>query len=659
MALFKSLPSIKAPPIKKPKNLGTEISNLFGSKALGKTFGVGPDAQPGSLHGGADKPMFQGELQKPISETIQASPLEIGPPGGKTPTLADISNPYEEAARMATGQISGMLPQYGQLYGTGAGAMTGLIGDLQAQARGQAGPGKSLAEALLQQGLTQNVGAVQSQLASQRGLSAAQRGRMLAGQTAALQGQSAQQAGIMGLQQQLAAQEMLGKLGTGAAQLGSDAQIRGAGLLTGQSQEQEKMRQNIAAANQAAAAQDKARTVNAVTSVLGGAAQVGAGYAGRPALAAAPATTPTVAAAHGGRIDGTAPYAGDTPKNDVVPANLSPGEIVIPRTAAGSKKEAKKFIDALDDWDEEPSYGKVLKARQKNYADGGVVPNDEQMMQEAGQAYLEKQRAPYPVVQKAKEAFDDLLTRKVVEPMAERGYPTLGAALATVPSTAMEAMVPSTPDELMQTVIPFPGAKLTKKAEKAIAKEGSEVIEKKLAEKILDQRGIDEPDYVRQARNPKTVLSNQSKKAEKAIAKEGGKKVLSELERSKLQNKRAKELFTKSEDEIDKFFEKQEDVFAKPAEVKPIETDKFANLKSLEKAFQNSDEFKELQLFTGNKQVMKQGKLGLLKGDYYDALNKFLYKHHHEAGPKFNKLKSEFDRSFDRVLSEDELDYFM
>jgi hypothetical protein len=314
------------------------------------------------------------------------------------------------------------------------------------------------------------MGAVQSQLASQRGLSAAQRARMASNQIAALQGQTAQQAGILGLQQQLAAQEQLGKLGTGAATLGSDAQLRGAGLLTGSSQELERMRQNIAAANQAAAAQDKARTVQAVTSVLGGASQVGAAYAGK---------------AHGGRIDGVAPYAGDTPKNDVVPANLSPGEIVIPRSAAMSKKDAKKFIDALDDWDEEPSYGKVLKARQKkNYADGGMIPNDEQMMQEAGQAYLEKQRAPYPMVEKAKGAFDEFLASRVVEPLAQRGYPTLGAALATVPSTAMEAMVPSTPDELMQTVIPFPGAKLTKKAEKVIAEEG---LEKTIAKQSLER----------------------------------------------------------------------------------------------------------------------------------------------------------------------------
>jgi len=496
--------------------------------------------------------------------------LQVGPPGGKTPTIADITNPYAEAAKMATGEISGMLPQYKQLYGTGAGALTGLIGDLQAQARGQAGPGMSLGQALLQQGLTQNIGAVQSQLASQRGLSPALRARMAAQQTAALQGQTAQQAGILGLQQQLAAQQQLGQLGTGAAQLGSEAQLRGAGLLTGQSQAQEQMRQNIAAANQAAAIQDKARTVGAVTSVLGAGAQVGAAAADRP----------TVAAAHGGRIDGVAPYQGDTPKNDVVPANLSPGEIVIPRSAAGSKKEAKKFIDALDDWDEEPSYGKVLKARQKkNYADGGMIPNDEQMLQESGQAYLEKQRAPYPMVEKAKGAFDEFLANRVVEPLAQRGYPTLGAALATVPSTAMEALVPSTPDELMQTVIPFPGAKLTKKAEKEIAKQGTKTLGKKIVEEGYY------PDVPL-----KENLFDLPKKPSKQSLKG-------------------------------------------PQE----------NLDNLTFNFQESDEFNDL-LNQGNKKAQSQGNFGVTNGDYLDALDSYLNSlEFYMTKSEFNNLKKQVE----------------
>lgn len=51
--------------------------------------------------------------------------------------------------------------------------------------------------------------------------------------------------------------------------------------------------------------------------------------------------------ADGGHIPGEAPHEGDHPDNDIVPAMLSPGEIVIPRSAASSPKEAKKYIDEL------------------------------------------------------------------------------------------------------------------------------------------------------------------------------------------------------------------------------------------------------------------------------------------------------------------------
>lgn len=49
----------------------------------------------------------------------------------------------------------------------------------------------------------------------------------------------------------------------------------------------------------------------------------------------------------GGFVPGKAPVKGDAPENDVVPALLSPDEIVIPRTKAKSPKKAKDFIDAL------------------------------------------------------------------------------------------------------------------------------------------------------------------------------------------------------------------------------------------------------------------------------------------------------------------------
>lgn len=49
----------------------------------------------------------------------------------------------------------------------------------------------------------------------------------------------------------------------------------------------------------------------------------------------------------GGYVPGKAEVKGDSPKNDFIEALLSPGEIVIPRTAAKSPEAAKDFIDEI------------------------------------------------------------------------------------------------------------------------------------------------------------------------------------------------------------------------------------------------------------------------------------------------------------------------
>lgn len=54
-------------------------------------------------------------------------------------------------------------------------------------------------------------------------------------------------------------------------------------------------------------------------------------------------------ASDGGEVPGRAVTQGDSPKNDFVLALLSPGEIVIPRSASDSKEKAKKFVDQLLD----------------------------------------------------------------------------------------------------------------------------------------------------------------------------------------------------------------------------------------------------------------------------------------------------------------------
>jgi hypothetical protein len=49
----------------------------------------------------------------------------------------------------------------------------------------------------------------------------------------------------------------------------------------------------------------------------------------------------------GGTVPGQAPVAGDSAKNDVVPAMLSPGEIVVPRSHANNPDMAAAFARAV------------------------------------------------------------------------------------------------------------------------------------------------------------------------------------------------------------------------------------------------------------------------------------------------------------------------
>jgi hypothetical protein len=49
----------------------------------------------------------------------------------------------------------------------------------------------------------------------------------------------------------------------------------------------------------------------------------------------------------GGHVPGKASVSGNSIKNDTVPAVLSPGEIVVPRTHAQDPEKAKAFVAAV------------------------------------------------------------------------------------------------------------------------------------------------------------------------------------------------------------------------------------------------------------------------------------------------------------------------
>jgi hypothetical protein len=69
-------------------------------------------------------------------------------------------------------------------------------------------------------------------------------------------------------------------------------------------------------------------------------------------------------ASTGGQVDGRAKAQGDSIKNDTVPALLSPGEIVIPRSAATDAQAAHAFLDKILAQKRVHNYSDVVRAQE-------------------------------------------------------------------------------------------------------------------------------------------------------------------------------------------------------------------------------------------------------------------------------------------------------
>lgn len=193
---------------------------------------------------------------------------------------------------------------------------------MKQQALGQGGP----AQQVLNQATAQNAAQASGFLGGQKGISNALATRQAAGMLGQLNQQAAGQAGL----QQLAAQQGYGhqlsavgqayaqmanaaNQGTGAAQQLSSAQMGMMGPLIGGG-------------------------LQAVGSIFGGSAAGGAAAGEGAGSAAAVA-----ALAKGGTVPGVAQSPGDSYANDNVSAKLSPGEIVVPRSAAQDPAKAAEF----------------------------------------------------------------------------------------------------------------------------------------------------------------------------------------------------------------------------------------------------------------------------------------------------------------------------
>jgi hypothetical protein len=120
-----------------------------------------------------------------------------------------------------------------------------------------------------------------------------------------------------------------------------------------------------------------------------------------------------------GGVPGTAPVPGDSRRNDVVPAALSPGEIVIPRSHAGSPEAAASFVAALQA--RQGGYGRVADARAmcnggQAYAEGGEV--EEPGFGDKARAWAEKVKGF--TLADAADALPDVLGGKVRKQAKDR-----------------------------------------------------------------------------------------------------------------------------------------------------------------------------------------------------------------------------------------------
>lgn len=225
-------------------------------------------------------------------------------------------------------------------YNQAQGQQQNLINNLQQQAQGQ-GPGAQLSHNFMNQAMNQNAANAMGLASSQRGISPGMAARMAGQNSAAMNAQAVGQGANMNLQQQLGAQQQLGNvlnqnMGANSGMLGTAQQAANQQYMGNQGLLQQTQAQN-------AANQMQAQDINAQTS-MGNAKQKGGLLGG---AMSGIGSVLGMALAQGGTVPGQAYFNGDDVKNDTVDAKLSPGEIVIPRSAAKDREKAIRFLDAL------------------------------------------------------------------------------------------------------------------------------------------------------------------------------------------------------------------------------------------------------------------------------------------------------------------------
>lgn len=289
-------------------------------------------------------------------------------------------NSYQASDNGAAGQVGTAYQNAASNYGQ----QQNYIDMLQQQANGTGGP--SVAAQLMAQQTQQNNMSAASLVGSQRGLNPAMAARMGLVAQASNNQASAQSGALLRAQEMTTARGQLGQaLGQqGAQNLGVLGQANAAsqhaqGLNAGVAAQNANLQMGAEQINAGVAGQNAASSGALMGGLLSGAgafgpmasspikggsgAGAGGGYgAGEEAAATyggsesatfglgQGADAAALAFDAGGRVPGQARAAGDAPQNDTVPAELSPGEIVLPRSVtqgADAPERARAFVEAL------------------------------------------------------------------------------------------------------------------------------------------------------------------------------------------------------------------------------------------------------------------------------------------------------------------------
>jgi hypothetical protein len=269
------------------------------------------------------------------------------------PTLDDTANSNYVRSLQAQGNNLNQYANNGAQALT-AGQQQNYITQLNQQAQGN---GPSVARALMNNAMQTNAANTNAAAAAQHGANAAlaQRNALLANQQA---NQQAAATGMIGAnQEQLNAQNLIGsnlanmrsqdiQNSMGFNQLNQGYQgLANQAVGNAMNAQTQTNQTNMEAqkANQAASGGLFGGLVSGVGTALTGSGLLGGGL-----QKAATAVFDNKANHYaGGFIPGRNQVPGDSPRNDTVPAMLSPGEIVVPRSQSDTKTEARDFINHL------------------------------------------------------------------------------------------------------------------------------------------------------------------------------------------------------------------------------------------------------------------------------------------------------------------------